>query len=441
MVRHFIRLAVLLSCAFTSLATASAERRVALVIGNSLYGHHAALPNVPNDAAAMAAMLKGAGFDSVVVQANLSIAGLRVALRDFGGEVATADVAVLFYAGHGIEVGGTNYLIPVDARLATDYDVEDETVALDRVLQAMAPAKRLRLVVLDACRDNPFVKTMKRTVAGRDVGRGLTRFEPTVGNTLIAFATRPNAIALDGKGSNSPFTTALLKHLATPGLDLRLALGDVRDDVLASTGGKQEPYLTGSLGGGTFAIVGGTPKPPVAPPVASQSGEAAAQAWAAAKDSTSIAVLEAFRRQYGAANAFYDRLAEARIEELKKQELAMLKVDQKPQAAASAEKPFAGSWQVRFGCGIADQETLTITQHSPTSATGKWTFSDGDTSNLGDAAIGDNRISFTWKQRVTGTNDDGIRDYALTGRLTSPSTMSGTMRLWSGNCNFTARKK
>ena len=126
-------------------------------------------------------------------------------------------MAVLFYAGHGIEVGGINYLIPVDARLATDYDVKDETLELDRVLEAMAPAKRLRLVILDACRENPFVKGMKRTVAGRDVGRGLGRFEPPVGNTLIAFATKPNAIALDGKGPNSPFTAALVKHLATLG--------------------------------------------------------------------------------------------------------------------------------------------------------------------------------------------------------------------------------
>src|SRR5262249_4156332 len=154
---------------------------------------------------------------------------------------------VLFYAGHGIEVGGTNYLIPVDARLATDYDVEDETVALDRVLQAIEPAKRLRFVILDACRENPFVKGMKRTVVGRSVGRGLGRFEPPTGNTMIAFAPKPNAIALDGNGPNSPFTSALVKHLVVPDLDLRIALGHVRDDVLATTDRAQEPYVAGSL--------------------------------------------------------------------------------------------------------------------------------------------------------------------------------------------------
>jgi uncharacterized caspase-like protein len=312
-----LRLVTVLVCALVSLQAdpVHAERKVALVIGNSLYGHHAALPNVPNDAAAMAALLKGAGFASVVIRPNLSIAGLRGALRDFAGEVATADVAVLFYAGHGIEVGGTNYLIPVDARLATDYDVKDETVELDRVLEAMAPAKRLRLVLLDACRENPFVKGMKRTVAGRDVGRGLSRFEPPVGNTLIAFATKPNAIALDGKGPNSPFTAALVKHLGTPGHDVRLALGDVRDDVLASTGGKQEPYLAGSLGSGIFAIVGSA----LATLPQGQLSDAE-RAWALAKNTNSIAVLEAFVRRFG--DTYYGDLAKMRLEELKAAEVA-----------------------------------------------------------------------------------------------------------------------
>jgi uncharacterized caspase-like protein len=205
----------------------------------------------------MAVLLKTAKFDVVDLKHNLGITELRRALRDFAGQAADADVAVLFYAGHGIEVGQVNYLIPVDARLVTDYDVEDETVPLDRVLQAMEPARQLRLVILDACRENPFAKTMKRTVAGRSVGRGLGRVEPSTSDTLIAFATKPNGIAEDGRGPNSPFTTALVKHLLTPGLDLRIALGRVRDDVLAITASKQEPYVTGSVGGDIVPIIGG----------------------------------------------------------------------------------------------------------------------------------------------------------------------------------------
>ena len=240
-------------------ASAQAEKRVALIVGNSAYAHISGLPNVPNDAAAIAALLKSARFEAVDVVHNAGVADLRRALKAFAGKAAGADVAVLYYAGHGIEVGQTNYLIPVDARLATDFDIEDETVPLDRVLQALAPAKRLRLVLLDACRENPFLKSMKRTVATRTVGRGLGRIEPAATNTLIAFATKPNAVAEDGKGRNSPFTAALVKHLLTPGLDLRIALGKVRDEVMAATGGRQEPYVTSSLGGEVVAIVPGVP--------------------------------------------------------------------------------------------------------------------------------------------------------------------------------------
>jgi caspase domain-containing protein len=248
------------------MAPASAEKRVALVIGNGSYAHIAHLPNVANDAAAVAGLFKTDKFDAVDVKHNLDAGGLRRALREFAGRAAEADVAVVFYAGHGIEVGQVNYLIPVDARLVTDFDVEDEGVPLDRVLQAMEPAKRLRLVILDACRENPFIRSMKRTMATRSVGRGLGRIEPSTTNTLIAFATKPNAIAEDGKGPNSPFTAALVKHLLVPGLDVRIALGHVRDEVLTSTASKQEPYVTGSLGGGLVSIASAAPMPVVGGP-------------------------------------------------------------------------------------------------------------------------------------------------------------------------------
>jgi uncharacterized caspase-like protein len=324
------------------MAAASAEKRVALVIGNGSYAHIAGLPNVANDAAAMATLFKAAKFDAVDVKHNLGVAELRGALREFAGRAADADVAVVFYAGHGIEVGQVNYLIPADARLATDFDVEDETVPLDRVLQAMEPAKRLRLVLLDACRKNTFAKTMKRTVATRSVGRGLGRVEPSVSDTLIAYATKPHAIAEDGRGPNRPFTAALVKHLLTPGLDLRIALGYVRDDVLRSTVSRQEPYVTGSLGGGIVSIAGEAfklgPDSPTAPPPPRVE---VAQAWAAVKDSTSIAALEAFRRQYGAANPVYNRLAEARIEELRKQQASAARPAKPPISApiAAPKKP------------------------------------------------------------------------------------------------------
>src|SRR5258705_13481776 len=166
---------------------ALAEKRVALVIGNSAYQKVAKLPNPANDATAIAAMLKAAGFDSVESKLNVPAGDLRRTLREFGNKSRDADIAVVYYAGHGIELDGTNYLIPVDATLETDADVLDETVPLDRVLFAVEPARQLRLVILDACRDNPFAKTMKRTIASRAIGRGLAKIEPTSPNTMIAF--------------------------------------------------------------------------------------------------------------------------------------------------------------------------------------------------------------------------------------------------------------
>lgn len=202
----------------------------------------------------MGELFKSAGFDTVDTRLDLTIAQLRRAIRDFAGVTGTADIAVVYYAGHGIEVNGANYLIPTDAKLASDYDIPDETFALDRLLDALEPAKRLRLVILDACRDNPFDKTMKRSLGTRAIGRGLAKIEPATSNTLVAFAARAGAVAADGDGANSPFATALMKYITSPGLELRLALGKVRDDVIKTTGNRQEPFLYGSLGGDALAL-------------------------------------------------------------------------------------------------------------------------------------------------------------------------------------------
>ncbi len=219
------------------------------------------LTNPARDADAVAALFRNAGFDSVDVRHDPGIADLRKAIREFSQTSADADIAVVYYAGHGIEVDGSNYLIPADARLLSDFDIEDETMSLDRVLRALDQAKRLKLVILDACRDNPFATTMKRSVASRSVGRGLAKVEPAMSDTLIAFAAKAGAVASDGDGQNSPFATALIKYVAEPGLDLRIAFGRVRDDVLRSTANRQEPFVYGSLGGETVALVPQPAKP------------------------------------------------------------------------------------------------------------------------------------------------------------------------------------
>lgn len=234
---------------------AFAGKRVALVIANSAYQHAPSLTNPVNDGTVMARTLKEAGFDVVDSRHDLSALDTRRVLREFADATRDADIAVVYYAGHGIEVEGSNYLIPVDARLERDTDVYDEALSLDRVLVAVEPAKQLRLVILDACRDNPFGKTMKRTIAARGIGRGLAQVEPTSSNTLIAYSAKAGFTAQDGDGANSPFTVALSKHLTTPGLDVRRAFGFVRDDVLKSTGNKQEPFVYGSLGGDDVPLV------------------------------------------------------------------------------------------------------------------------------------------------------------------------------------------
>jgi uncharacterized caspase-like protein len=246
------------SCAATP---ALADKRVALIIGNSAYEKVSRLDNPANDAGLMAETLKAAGFDLVDTRRDLKIEDMRRALREFIDKSRDADVAVVYYAGHGIEVDGTNYLIPVDAVLERDSDIYDEALSLDRVLVSVEPAKQLRLVMLDACRDNPFARTMKRTIAARSIGRGLAKVEPTSPNTLIAFASKAGSTASDGDGKNSPFTTAVAKYVTKPGLDLRKAFGYVRDDVLRSTGNHQEPYVYGSLGGDDFSLVAAKPDP------------------------------------------------------------------------------------------------------------------------------------------------------------------------------------
>ncbi|WGD49443.1 caspase family protein [Bradyrhizobium sp. CB1650] len=248
-------LLLLAASLFLASQPAWATKRVALVVGNSSYQNAPLLPNPANDAASIAMTLKGAGFDVVDSRLNLAATDMRRALRDFADQARDADIALVYYAGHGIEIDGTNYLIPTDAKLERDTDIYDEAFSLDRVLLAIEPARQLRVVIVDACRNNPFADTMKRTVASRSISRGLARVEPTVSNTLIAFAAKAGLTALDGNSKNSPYATALVKYIAKPGLDLRRAFGFVRDDVLQATGNRQEPYVYGSLGGEDVALV------------------------------------------------------------------------------------------------------------------------------------------------------------------------------------------
>jgi formylglycine-generating enzyme required for sulfatase activity/uncharacterized caspase-like protein len=308
-----------------------ADKRVALVIGNAKYVHEGELDNPGNDARAVAAALNRIKFDEVEVVLDADLNAMQSALARFARKADAADLALIYYSGHGIEVDGTNYLIPISAKLIDAGDADFETVPLDQALKAADRAGKVKIVVLDACRNNPFRARMLRSArqGKRSVGRGLAAPAAAANGMLVAYAARAGSEADDGpKGGNGPFTAAFLKFVEQPRVDVRIMLGRVRDEVVRATG-RQEPFTYGSLGGeevflnaaGAAAAVTVLPGPAPSPAPA-RLGEAA-EAWASLKDSTDVRDLEAYRRQYGQLNPFYDRLAERRIEVLKQQQAAL----------------------------------------------------------------------------------------------------------------------
>ena len=248
----------------TVAAPVGQSRRIALVIGNAGYKNVGALLNPEHDAAAIAASLRAIGFATVMLVEDATREKMISSLRIFANEAEKADWAVVYYSGHGMEVLGTNYLIPIDAKLATDRDAQTEAVPLDQVMASVDGAKRLKLILLDACRNNPFVPQMRRTasldvgmasgtspagtIVARSVGRGLGEITVS-GATLVVYAAKHGQTALDGQGDNSPFAIAVVQRIATPNVEINKLFRLVCDDVLEATAGRQEPYTYGSLPG------------------------------------------------------------------------------------------------------------------------------------------------------------------------------------------------
>ncbi len=227
--------------------TTAPEKRVALVIGNSGYTHAGVLKNPESDAKAVAKALRDVGFTDVRERFNMGLGDLVRELKEFGDVAAEADWAVIYYSGHGIETGGANYLVPTDAKLEQLGHVDDEALPLTRVLSKVAGAGKLQMVILDACRTNPFgSKLQKSGRLTRALSRGLVAVEPDSG-TLLVYASRDGTVALDGEGNNSPFAEALVTHIVEPGLEINLLFRKVRDSVMQKTGRQQEPFTYGSL--------------------------------------------------------------------------------------------------------------------------------------------------------------------------------------------------
>jgi uncharacterized caspase-like protein len=287
--------------------SAHGQARTALVIGNSAYRHVPALPNTANDANDVSAAFERLGF-TVQRVSDGRFDDMRRALLDFARKAVQSEIAVIFFAGHGMEIGGENWLVPVDAELKTDRDAEHEAISLKHLMLSVSSASKLGLVILDACRNNPFTAKMQRTARMRAVARGFTAVEPG-GSVLVLFAARDGTTAADGDDRNSPFTTALLRHLETPGLEINFLFRNIRDDVIRATGGEQEPFVYGSLSKEPIYLKPGDPIGSLAPPPASLHADEIV--WSLLKDSTDASALQGFIQQFPDSPRRRD--AEARI--------------------------------------------------------------------------------------------------------------------------------
>ena len=296
---------------------ARADKRIALVIGNSAYKNISRLDNPANDAKLMASTLRRLGFTLIGngAQVDLDKAAFDNVAQNFGRQLQGADVGLFYYAGHGVQVSGSNYLVPVNANPTREADIDFQMVDVNIVLRQMqGSGTRLNLVILDACRNNPFGGGGMRSV-----NRGLAQMYAPEG-TLISYATQPGSVAQDGADGNSPYTKALAQTISKTGLDIFQAFNEVGLSVKRATGGTQQPWVSSSPIDGAFYFVA----PPSAVPTSAANSprreDEATQAWTAAKDTTNTAVLEAFIKRFP--DSFYSDLARARLDELKKTQIA-----------------------------------------------------------------------------------------------------------------------
>lgn len=331
--RQFALLSIAVGLISAPAAPALADKRVALIVGNSAYVNIPRLENPRNDAKLIADTLRTLGFTLVGGNAQLDLdkEGLDRAVQEFGGQLQGADVALFYYAGHGIGIRGTNFLVPVSANPIREADVDFQMLDSNLVLRQMEGAgAKLNIVILDACRNNPF--------SGRGLrssNSGLSQMQAPEG-TMISFATQPGNVALDGADGNSPYTTALAAAMRKPGLDIFRTFNEVGLAVSAATAGAQKPFLTSSPIQGEFFF--GPPNPAaqaaVAAIAAPSQPDLALQAWSVIQNSTSVAVVEDFIRQFSATP--YGSMARARLDELRKSQVA---VAAPPPVAAAPAAP------------------------------------------------------------------------------------------------------
>lgn len=330
------------------------KKRVALVIGISNYSHASQLPNPVQDATKLASVLSNIGFD-VTLRTNLGINDLRDAVRNFADKADNSDVALVYFAGHGIEMGGQNYLIPNDAELRRDRDLDHEALTMNLVSSSLEGAKRLRIILLDACRNNPFAAQMKIAKSRtRSVSRGLAPVEP-IGDSIVVYASKHGTVAEDGAGNNSPFAEALAKMLPQPGVEISLMFRKVRDEVIKATDRRQQPFVYGSISGDPFyfmpsvniqnnVVINNTPS----------ADKSACSIWPQIATTATKAQVQAFLSECH--DGIFYRLAQARLKELKGSAIATLTppkpaVNKFPESSETADALYNKAKNYQWGTG------------------------------------------------------------------------------------------
>jgi hypothetical protein len=335
--RFFNCFALGLCLVFLTAWDANADKRVALVIGNGAYKSVPALTNPTNDAADVAASLKRSGFD-VIIETNLDQAGMQDAIIRFAREARGADVALFYYSGHALQFAGVNYLVPVDAVVRDEVDLRRMARA-DEILADLQQARNLRVLVLDACRDNPFAEDLRRTIGqgrGINVGRGLAKMESPEG-TIISYATQSGRTADDGGGRNSPYTTAFLQHIQDKD-NISTVFQSISAGVYTHTKGAQVPELSLSFFGEFY--LNGKPEKPAATNSAALPADACADAAEHWRSVEAVGTIDAYKDHVlRFPNCTFASLAKSRIEELSK-----------AAEAAKQRTAFDGTWIVREIC-------------------------------------------------------------------------------------------
>jgi uncharacterized caspase-like protein len=417
-------------------AQALADKRVALVVGNSAYKNVTPLDNPRNDARLMADTLRSLGFAVVGGGAQLDLDKTQFdnAVKSFSDQIQGADVGLFYYAGHGVQVRGANYLVPVTANPTRESDVDFQLVDTALVLRQMEGAgTKLNIVILDACRNNPFGGRGLRASDG-----GLAQMRAPEG-TLISYATQPGSVARDGSDGNSPYTKALVEAIRKPGQDIFQTFNTVGLAVKRVTAGSQQPWVSSSpiagsfyFGGQSAGVQAATP-PPAA---AAAAPDEAARAWSVTQNTTSIAVMEDFIRQFG--KTVYGSMARARLEELKKAQLSAANPRQVQSQTQSERSPLVSGQYDVVASGYASTFTLTVTG-STFSGSSKWACCPGPrTDPIFQGVISNGKISFM--RDCTGQGQPGECRQGYSGSIVEHGA-AGQWAGTGGGGSWTMRKR